>query len=140
VPFHRDRNLKANQNGILVVTCDPTFLRLAMLKRKENEPADLPSSYETIFNRPDADLLVLTGNRTIASYKGSDVYHYERQGGLSWTVPYLAGLAALAYQVDPEIEPDEIVNLWKQTAMKTDAGPIVNPVGFIEAVKIKNSK
>jgi subtilisin family serine protease len=126
---------KANQNGILVVTCDPTFLKLAMLKRKENSPADLPSSYEAIFNRPDADLLVLTGNRTIASYKGPDVYHYERQGGLSWTVPYLAGLAALAYQVNPEIKPDEIVNLWKQTAVKTDAGPIVNPAGFIDAVR-----
>lgn len=126
---------KANQNGILVVTCDPTFLKLAMLKRKENEPADLPSSYETIFNRPDSDLLVLTGNRTIASYKGSDVYHYERQGGLSWTVPYLAGLAALAYQVDPEIKPDEIVKLWVETAVKTDAGPVVNPPAFIDAVQ-----
>jgi len=131
---------KANQNGILVVTCDPTFLELDMLKRKENEPADLPSSYEMIFNRPNADLLVLAGNRTIASYKGPDVYHYERQGGLSWTVPYLAGLAALAYQVNPEIKPEQIVGLWKQTAVKTDAGPIVNPAGFIEAVKIENSK
>ncbi len=128
---------KANQNGILVVTCDPTFLNLSRLRRKENKPADLPSSYEAIFKRPDVDLLVLTGNRTIASYKGPDVYHYERQGGLSWTVPYLAGLAALAYQVDPEIKPDEIVSLWKRTAVKTDAGPVVNPVGFIEAVKIK---
>jgi serine protease AprX len=126
---------KANQNGILVVTCDPTFLKLAMLKRKENNPPDLPSSYEAIFGRPDASLLVLTGNRTIASYKGPDVYQYERQGGLSWTVPYLAGLAALAYQVDPEIKPDEIVDLWKQTAVKTEAGPVVNPAGFIEAVQ-----
>jgi len=130
----------ANQNGILVVTCDPTFLKLVMSKRKENEPADLPSSYEAIFNRANADLLVLTGNRTIASYKGPDVYSYERQGGLSWAVPYLAGLAALAYQVNPEIKPDEIVKLWIETAVKTDAGPVVNPPGFIEAVKIKNRK
>jgi subtilisin family serine protease len=126
---------KANQNGILVVTCDPTFLKLAMLRREESKPADLFSSYEAIFKRPDVDLLVLTGNRTIASCKGTGVYQYERQGGLSWTVPYLAGLAALAYQVDPEIKPDEIVNLWKQTAVKTDAGPVVNPAGFIEAVQ-----
>lgn len=126
---------KADQNGILVVTCDPTFLKLGMLKRKENKPADLPSSYEIIFNRPNADLLVLTGNRTIASYKGPDVYHYERQGGLSWTVPYLAGLAALAYQVNPEIEPEKIVELWTKTAVRTKAGPVVNPVGFIKAVR-----
>jgi serine protease AprX len=126
---------KANQNAILVVTCDPTFLHLAMLKRKENSPADLPSSYEAIFNWPDADLLVLTGNRTIASYKGPDVYHYERQGGLSWAVPYLAGLAALAYQLNPEIKPHEIVKLWRQTAVRTDAGPVVNPPSFVDAVR-----
>ncbi|MFZ0034093.1 MAG: S8 family serine peptidase [Sedimentisphaerales bacterium] len=126
---------KANQNGILVVTCDPTFLKLGMLKRKENEPADLPASYEIISDRPDAELLVLTSNRTIASYKGPEVYRYERQGGLSWAVPYLAGLAALAYQVNPQIKPDEIVKLWIETAVKTDAGTVVNPLGFIEAVQ-----
>lgn len=126
---------KANQNGILVVTCDPTFLRLGRLKRKENKPPDLPSSYEAIFNRPDVDLLVLTSNRTIASYKGPDVYHYERRGGLSWAVPYLAGLAALAYQVNLEIEPEKIIELWIKTAVRTEAGPVVNPVGFIEAVR-----
>ena len=126
---------KANQNGILVVTCDPTFLRLGRLRRKENKPPDLPLSYEAIFNRPDVDLLVLTGNRTIASYKGPDVYHYERRGGLSWAVPYLAGLAALAYQVEPEIEPEKIVELWTKTAVRTKAGPIVNPLGFIKAVQ-----
>lgn len=132
---------KANRNGILVVTCDPTFLRLGMLRRKEGKPADLPLSYEAIFNWPDVDLLVLTGNRTIASYKGPDVYHYERRGGMSWAVPYLAGLAALAYQVNPEIEPDKIVELWTKTAVRTKAGPVVNPVGFIEAVKkTKQSK
>jgi hypothetical protein len=132
---------KANQNGIIVVTCDPTFLKLSRLRRKENKPADLPSSYEAIFDRPDADLSVLTANRTIASYKGPDVYHYERQGGLSWAVPYLAGLAALAYQVNPDIKPEAIVQLWKETAFKTRIGPIVNPVRFIDKVeKIKNLK
>jgi len=50
-------------------------------------------------------------------------------------VPYLAGLAALAYQVDPEIEPKTIVKLWVETAVHIDAGPVVNPTGFIEAVR-----
>lgn len=126
---------KANQNGILVVTCDPTFLKIGKLRHKESQSADLPSSYEAVFNWPDADLMVLTDNRTIASYEGPDVYFYERQGGSSWAVPYLAGLAALAYQVNPEIEPKIIVDLWIQTALKTDAGPVVNPTGFIEAVR-----
>ncbi len=126
---------RANQNGILVVTCDSTFLEIARLKRIENRPPDNPRSYMPIFSGEGADVMVLTGNRTIASHKGRDVYHYERKGGLSWAVPYLAGLAALAYQVNPDIEPERIVQLWKETAFKTRSGPIVNPVRFINEVK-----
>ena len=47
----------------------------------------------------------------------------------------VGGLAALAFQVNPDVAPARIIELWKQTATKTDVGPIVNPVGFIEAVK-----
>ncbi len=126
---------RANQNGILVVTCDSAFLEIARLRRIENRPPDIPRSYEPLFSGQGADVLVLTGNRTIASHKGRDVYHYERKGGLSWTVPYLAGLAALAYQVNPDIEPERIVQLWKETAFKIRTGPIVNPVRFIDEVK-----
>jgi len=54
---------------------------------------------------------------------------------MSWAVPYLAGLAALAFQVDPEIEPARIVELWTTTTTRTRVGPIVNPPGFIEAVR-----
>jgi subtilisin family serine protease len=68
------------------------------------------------------------------------VYTYWTQAGLSWAAPYLAGLAALAYQVNPEIRPDEIVNLWKQTAVKTNAGLVVNPPVFIAAVQKIHAK
>jgi hypothetical protein len=132
---------KAKQHGILVVTCSQDWLSYGMLARVAGKDADDPNNYRTgqYGARPGA-LLVPTGNRTTASHEGVDVYTYWTQAGLSWAAPYLAGLAVLAYQVDPEIKPDEIVNLWKQTAVKTDVGLIVNPVGFIEAVKIKNSK
>jgi subtilisin family serine protease len=132
---------RANQNGILVVTCDSTFLEIDRLKRVENRDPDAPGSYKPLFSGQGADILVLSGNRTIASHKGPDVYHYERKGGLSWTVPYLAGLAALAYQVNPDIKPERIIQLWKETAFKTRSGPIVNPVRFIDEVgRIKNIK
>lgn len=58
---------------------------------------------------------------------------------MSWGAPYLAGLAALAYQVDPKIDPKTIVELWLRTAVNTDAGPVVNPQGFIKSV-IENSQ
>ena len=48
---------------------------------------------------------------------------------------YLAGLAVLAYQVNPEIEPKTIVALWHKTAVQTNVGAVVQPENFIEAVR-----
>jgi hypothetical protein len=127
---------KAEQDNILVVTCDPAFLKYGTLERISNTDADDPLSYKAgRYSARDAALKVPAGGRTTASHQGPEVYTYWTDSGMSWAVPYLAGLAALAYQVNPEIKPDEIVKLWVETAVKTDEGPIVNPRGFIEVVR-----
>ena len=127
---------RAEKNGILVVTCDPAFLRYGTLARIPGQDPDNPSSYRPgKYGNTDSILLIPAGNRTIASHNGQDVYTYDRTGGMSWAAPYMAGLAALAYQVKPDIGPKTIVNLWLKTVTKTDVGPIINPVGFIEAVR-----
>ena len=127
---------RANENGILVVTCDPEFLKYGTLKHIENTSCDDPENFQRgRYVSPGDELFVPAGNRTTASHYGTDVYTYWREGGISWAVPYLAGLAALAYQVNPNIEPKKIVDLWLKTAVHTDVGPVVNPTGFIEAVR-----
>jgi len=127
---------KAEQHGILVVTCDPAFLKYGTLKHIPGKDANDPKSYRRgKYSSPDDVLLVPAGNRTIASQIGPEVYTFDREGGMSWAAPYLAGLTALAYQVNPDIKPDRIIQLWLETAIKTDAGPVVNPWGFIEAVR-----
>jgi hypothetical protein len=129
---------KANEAGVLVVTCDPTFLHLGTLKRKENRRGEEPDDYERgRYSAPMAELYAPAGNRAIASPQGAKVFTYDRTGGMSWTVPYLAGLAALAWQVEPGLRPDQVVQLWRQTAVKTSVGPVVNPAGFIAAVKLR---
>ncbi len=132
-----EKNLaKASENGILVVTCDPAFLRYGTLERIPGKDADDPSAYKAgRYGGKNFVLGVPAGNRTTASYEGTEVYTYWTDGGMSWATPYLAGLAALAFQVNPEIQPEKIVQLWLETAVKTDVGPVVNPTGFIEAVK-----
>ena len=128
--------VRAEENGILVVTCDPAFLEYGTLARISDKDPDKPLSYRRgKYGHMNSVLLIPVGNRTIASHHGSDVYTFTRTGGMSWAAPYLAGLAALAYQVKPEIDPKTIIDLWLKTATQTDAGPIVNPVGFIEAVR-----
>jgi serine protease AprX len=127
---------RAQKNGILVVTCDPAFLRYGTLARIPGGDPDKPSSYRRgRYGHDNSVLLIPAGNRTIASHRGPDAYTYTRTGGMSWAAPYMAGLAALAYQVKPEINPKTIVDLWLKTASQTDVGPIINPVSFIEAVQ-----
>jgi serine protease AprX len=127
---------KAEQQGLLVVTCDTSAINYGTLTRIPGKDPEEPNSYRS--GRYGAGLLVPAGSRTTASHEGPEVYTYWTEGGMSWATPYLAGLAALAYQVDPEIEPKKIVELLLQTAAKTDAGPIVNPTVFIECVQNPN--
>ena len=129
--------VRAETNGLLVVTCSSAFLQYGTLARISDQNPDKPSSYRRgRYGRKENVLHIPAENRTIASHHGPDVYTFDRTGGMSWAAPYLAGLAALAYQVKPEIDPKTIVDLWLKTATQSDAGPmIVNPVGFIEAVR-----
>ncbi|HEY3474798.1 MAG TPA: hypothetical protein VGK56_09330 [Anaerolineales bacterium] len=45
--------------------------------------------------------------RTTASPTGTKDYVFYRQGGWSWSIPYLAGMYALETQVQPEITPEQ---------------------------------
>jgi hypothetical protein len=107
-----------------------------MIARIPGKDPDDPSSYKSgIYGVRPGAVLVPASNRTTASHEGPEVYTFWRQGGMSWATPYLAGLGVLAYQVNPKIEPQEIIDLWLKTAVQTDAGLVVNPSGFIEAVR-----
>jgi serine protease AprX len=132
---------KATENGIFVVTCDPAFLRFGTLRRNPNASPNDPAHYTAgRYFMSRAALCVPAGSRTTASHEGNNVYTYWVEGGMSWAVPYLAGLAALAFQVDPEIPPAQIVELWTTTATNTPAGPVVNPPKFLEAVRSRANK
>ena len=103
---------------------------------------------EQFYNGRDVSdrLLVPMDSRTAASPGGDDEYVFYRQGGWSWSIPYIAGLYALGAQVKPDITPDEF---W-QVAMDTgqmiehthdgkvyDFGPIVDPVALMSALQEK---
>ncbi len=92
-------------------------------------------------------LLIPMDARTTASPNGlSDYVHYSR-GGWSWIVPYLAGVYALACQVNPEITPD----VFWAAAMKTGRtiqiehdgkqysfGVILDPQSLLNEIKQTN--
>jgi len=127
---------EAEAAGIFVVTCDISILRYGTLQRREGANPDDPHGYvRGYYSVDDARLYVPAGNRTIASHHGTAIYVYDRVGGMSWAAPYLAGLAALAFQVNPEIKPKRLRELFLETAVPTDVGPVVSPRAFIARVK-----
>jgi subtilisin family serine protease len=127
---------EACEKGVFVVTCDPNFLNYGTLTLIEGKNPDNPDNYRIGRYSSKKDIIrIPTGNKTVASHRGIDVYTYEREGGMSWATPYIAGLAALAFQINPYITPDKIKELLIKTVTKTSAGPIINPIDFIESVK-----
>jgi len=95
---------------------------------------------------PTATLFVPMDSRTTADLTGNEDYVFYREGGRSWSIPYLAGMYALAVQVKPDITPDEF---W-DTALKTgktiqlqhdgkeyEFGVILDPQTLINAIKGK---
>ncbi len=90
------------------------------------------------FDRPT--LLVPTDSRTVGSFCGIDQYLIGRIGGMSWSVPYLAGLYALAVQVKPDINPEIFWNTALDTGSRIEytkngqtmsLEKIVNPYALI---------
>jgi len=55
---------------------------------------------------PGRRLLVPMDSRAVASPTGADDYVFYSEGGWSWSVPWLAGLYALACEVRPELTPE----------------------------------
>jgi serine protease AprX len=130
---------QAEQQGVMVLTCSTTAINYHMLTRAFGKDPEDPNSYLSAIHLPDTDsLMVPAGNRTTASHEGSGVYTYWIEPGMSWATPYLAGLAALAFQVNPQITPSKIFRLWQQTSVLTYTGSIVNPRVFIACVQDPN--
>ncbi len=128
----RDR---AEAQGVLVVTCDSEPMLYGALTRLPGGDPDDPKSWAAAGWARKGEVLRVPTTRTIASYRGPDVYTFDFEGGLSWAAPYLAGLGAIAFQIDRRITPARIRALLVSTATKTDAGAVVDPGAFVAAVK-----
>jgi hypothetical protein len=89
-------------------------------------------------------LLVPMDSRTMACARGSDKYVFFGVGGYSWVPPYLAGVYALAAQVEPEITPERFWALAVKTGRTIELehqekthpfGLIIDPVRLIGSIK-----
>lgn len=143
---------RAKEEGLLVVTSNieqTHGFKFHGLGRAPLADPDSSDSYEPgmfwakgFFERPAlADrLLVPMDSRTGAGTEGKADYIFFRQGGWSWSMPYIAGLYALAAQVEPKITPERFWELAMKTGRMTRIkervlGPIVDPVALIAALE-----
>jgi hypothetical protein len=108
------------------------------------EPGLFWAKYFPDDERVEGRLLVPMDSRTTASPLGNDEYVFYRQGGWSWSIPYIAGVYALAVQVDPAITPEQFWALAMETGHTVELehndetiplGPIIHPVALIDALK-----
>lgn len=91
-------------------------------------------------------LLVPMDSRTTASPTGTEDYVFYREGGWSWSIPYLAGTYALAVQSKPDITPegfwDAAIGTGQTIQLRHDGknyefGVILDPQALIKEVKGK---
>lgn len=96
-------------------------------------------------NNSKTMLLAPMDFRCTAAPNGVNDYVVYSSGGWSWTIPYIAGVYALACQADPDITYDEFWNIALETGksvmLKGYNGQeyamekIINPAGIIEKLK-----
>jgi hypothetical protein len=96
---------------------------------------------------PGERLLVPMDARTTASPTGEEDYVFYANGGWSWSVPYLAGLYALACQVSPAVTPEVFWAAALKTGKiipvgnagnKLELGTVVDPVALINVLKTQS--
>jgi hypothetical protein len=149
----------AGKEGLFVISSSlsyPHNLRFSGLGRDcltdpDNILSYFPGSFwsNSFYKSPsnfkiDSTLLVPMDSRCTSSQSGKSSYVFYSMGGLSWSIPYIAGLYALACQVKPSVTPQEFWNKALETGdeIKIEKnnkvykfGKIVNPVKLIETLK-----
>ena len=127
---------RAEEQNILVITCDQSFVKYGLLSWIPGTDLDKPENYRLGKYHAEDDMVRVPGGcRTLASHRGVNVYWFDWEGGMSWGAPYIAGLAVLAYQINPKSKPPEIMKALVKSAVKTEAGPVVNPRGFLSLMR-----
>lgn len=135
---------EAEKSGIIVVHCDNEgnkgFFGIGC---KLYEDRDNAENYDICYFVKDSSFLksrdflyVPIDNRTTTDYKEENNYTFWSSGGLSWGAPYLAGVIALGYQVNPNLTHEEVYQYLRETGIPLNAngGCIINPKAFIQKI------
>ena len=135
---------RAEENGMIVLDCTDEHGVIAPCYYSAEDPDDFSlvkvgfkdSGEGTML--PTDDLFAPCSSRTVAEQYLEDEpsYAYYGNGGLSWSIPYAAGVLAMGFQLRPEMTGEEMLNCLMDTAyVREDGFRIINPPAFIEALQ-----
>lgn len=115
---------KAKEANIEVFSSD-TFevYNFGTLQRIPYADPDIPESYiasHLHLTTRSAFLSIPMSSRTVANYRGNREYEYDGRGGYSWSIPYLAGVYALACQADSKIDFETFLEIANETSYSSD--------------------
>ncbi|MFC1538563.1 S8 family serine peptidase [Candidatus Latescibacterota bacterium] len=131
---------KANENNIAVIYSDLKTTHAIFtgggcppyLDRNNPDNYDYSSWAKEFTDR----IIVPADFRTTANNRNKTHFTYWGDGGFSWAIPYITGLAGLAWGIDETLTIEQIFELLAETKTETISGKfVVNPVGFIHAVQ-----
>ncbi|HUV42130.1 MAG TPA: S8/S53 family peptidase, partial [Sedimentisphaerales bacterium] len=132
---------RAEAAGIMVLDCtaEHGFIGKCWYNPKVPESVNRcnPGDPQYEFHASD-HLLVPSAPRTTAEEydKGDCSYQYCGTGGLSWSIPYCAGVLAMGWQIRPDLEHEKMRELlFKSAYTKINGAKIIDPEKFISLVK-----
>jgi serine protease AprX len=151
-PFEKNQEMwdracvRAEAAGILVLDCTihHGFIEKCWYNARVPESVSACTPGDPRYGYSPTDrLLVPSAPRTTAEEydKGDCSYQYCGTGGLSWSIPYCAGVLALGWQIRPELTPKQMRELlFKSAYTKKDGAKIIHPEKFIRLVKTEKGQ
>ncbi|MBN1799737.1 MAG: hypothetical protein JW822_14265 [Spirochaetales bacterium] len=134
---------RAENNNILVIDCE-----YRTITRRGYYDLGNPDLFELFtFGTPKypdnaydpTTVFIPVSLRTMAEqyHNGEFSFVFTGVGGLSWTCPYVAGVLALGWQVNPDLTKEEILDyLFASAYIHTPTGnKIINPPAFIQMIR-----
>lgn len=133
---------RAKEAGILVLDCSSENGIIGACGYDFNNPEDVtlcrPGFLQSNGWNNKKDILAPVSYRTTAEVynEGDFSYQYTGEGGLSWGIPYAAGVLAMGWEVKPGLSADEMVQILRDTAyVDKDGFKYINPTAFIDYLK-----
>lgn len=131
----------AEEAGILVMDARETE-ETCFVSRSycSTGPCDDVEQYDIYFAPDNVQEVIFAPasfRTTAQEYReGNYIYTYWGDGGVSWSIPYVAGVLALGWQVNPELDAQTAKELLFESAWVNERGcRMIDPPAFIELVR-----